>query len=69
MIRSIADEVMDILAASSRPKSMKQINRLLGDKYPSSQISASISYWEKKGVIIGQVRDGYKKNKEYILAE
>ena len=66
-MKSVADEVKDVLSLSTRPKTMKEIAKALDYKYPSSQISASIKYWEKRGEIVGEIRQGYNKNKEYQL--
>ncbi len=67
MVKSIADEVKEILELSSRPKSMKEIVRALDYKYDSGQVSVSINYWVKRGEICAQLKEGYKRNKVYSL--
>ena len=65
--KSIADEVMEFLKTSRKPKSMREIVRALDYKYDSVQVSVSIRYWVIKGVIIAENKDGYKRNKQYSI--
>ena len=67
-MKSIADEVKEILELSSRPKSMKEIVCALNYKYDSGQVSVSINYWVKRGSVKSELKEGYSRNKVYSLA-
>ena len=66
---STADEIKDILKWSDNPMTIKQINLVLGNKLTSDDIHKCIRYWVKKGVILGKIKNGYKKIHEYSLFE
>ena len=67
MVKSVAAEVKDILENSVLPKSIREINRALGYKYDSGQISVSINYWVRQGGVKAQLKDGYQRNKVYYI--
>ena len=64
---SVADEVKEILELSDKPLSMSEIVQLLDYKYDSSQISASLNCWIKRGVIKKEDKKGYLRNKVYSV--
>ena len=64
---SVSDEVKEILELSDKPLSVREIVRVLGDKYDSNQVSASIRYWVKRGEIQATRKLGYRKYNVYSL--
>jgi hypothetical protein len=65
--KSVADEVKEFLSVSREPKTLKEINTALGNKYTTSDLNKHIRYWEKKGVISSNIKIGYARTKEYCL--
>ena len=67
MHKSVADEVREVLSTSRQPKTMREICVALDGKYTSSYVNKHVRYWEKKGVIVSNIKDGYEKIKEYRI--
>ena len=66
-MKSVADEIKDILSWSTEPMTLKDIALALGNKYPTSYLNKHIRYWEKRGEISSNIKKGYTKIKEYCL--
>ena len=65
--KSVADEVKEFLSVSREPKTLKEINTALGNKYTTSDLNRHIHYWVKRGEIKTKIKDGYIRTKEYFV--
>ena len=63
--KSVAQEAIEVLMLSENPKTAREIDDDLGNKYGSDNIYWSLSYWVKKGVVSSQFKEGSRKTKEY----